>query len=165
MKLDELQAGLAGFLNERGIRAAASWRPERREDGDEPVVLVSLEKLDCGPAAMQDYLGQVLDEDTGMWLELYGRRAKMTFVLDVLARPGVGMKACRSVFDGLLRVFQREKPVGLSILELKGEEPEYDKKEGLLRLRCRLECTGWLYAAGDETGTFLDFTLRGDVNT
>ena len=49
--------------------------------------------------------------------------------------------------------------------ELTGQEPEYDEKEGLLRLRCRLECSGWLCAVGDEAGTFLDFTLRGDVNT
>ena len=114
---------------------------------------------------MQDYLGQVLDEESGMWQELYGRRAKVTFVLDVLARPGVGMQACRSTLDELLRVLQREKPVGLSVSELKGEEPEYDEKEGLLRLRCRLECSGWLYAVGDGADTFLDFTLKGDVNT
>ena len=165
MKLDELQAELADFLNQRGVQAMASWQPGRRTDGDSPVVLVSLDKLDCGPAAMQDYLGQELDEESGMWQELYGRRAKVTFVLDVLARPGVGMQACRSTLDELLRVLQREKPVGLSVSELKGEEPEYDEKEGLLRLRCRLACSGWLYALGDGADTFLDFTLKGDVNT
>lgn len=165
MKLEELQEHLAAFLNRHGVNAMAGWPRERRVGPEEPVVLVSLDKLDCGPAAMQDYLGQVLDEQSGMWLELYGRRAKMTFVLDVLARPGVGMQACRSTFDALLAAVQREKPVGLSVSELKGEEPEYDEKEGLLRLRCRLECVGWLYAAGDEAGTFLDFTLKGDVNT
>ena len=165
MKLDELQERLATFLNEHGVPAMASWPEGRRRDGEEPIVLVSLDKLDCGPAAMQDYLGQMLDEESGMWLELYGRKAKMSFVLDVLARPGVGMQACRTVFDGILRVFQREKPAGMSVSQLKGEEPEYDEKEGLLRLRCRLECVGWLYTAGDEAGTFLDFTLKGDVNT
>lgn len=165
MKLDELQAGLADFLKQRGIPAVASWQPGCRVDGEKPIVLVSLDKLDCGPTAMQDYLGQVLDEETGIWQEMYGRRARMTFLLDVLARPGVGAQECRTVFEQLLRTVQREKPVGLSVLELKGQEPEYDEKEGLLRLRCQLECAGWLYAAGDEAGSFLDFTLRGDVNT
>ena len=164
MKLDELQTGLADFLEQRGVQAAASWQSGRRVDGDSPVVLVLLDKLDCGPTAMQDYLGRMLDEETGMWQEVYGRRARLTFVLDVLARPGVGVQACRAVFQQMLRTIQREKPLGLSVLELKGEEPEYDEKEGLLRLRCQLECAGWLYAAGDEAGTFLDFTLRGDVN-
>lgn len=165
MKLDELQERLAAFLKQHGVPAMASWPKERRRDGEEPIVLVSLDKLDCGPAAMQDYLGQALDEESGMWMELYGRKAKMTFTLDVLARPSVGMQACRAAFDEVLRVFQREKPVGLTVSELKGEEPKYDEKEGLLRLRCQLECIGWLYAAGDEAGTFLDFTLKGDVNT
>lgn len=165
MKLDEIQTGLADFLNQRGIQAAASWQPGRRVDGDGPVVLVLLDKLECGPTAMQDYLGQTLDEETGMWKELYGRRTKMSFVLDILARPGVDVQACRDVLAQMLRAVQREKPVGLSVLELKSQEPEYDEKEGLLRLRCQLECAGWLYAAGNEVGSFLDFTLRGDVNT
>ena len=77
----------------------------------------------------------------------------------------MGVQACRAVFEQMLQAFQREKPVGLSVRELTGQEPEYDEKEGLLRLRCRLECSGWLCAVGDEAGTFLDFTLRGDVNT
>lgn len=165
MKLDELQTELAAFLTQRGIPAMASWRSDRREDKNSPVILVSLEKLDCESAAMQDYLGQTLDEATGMWQERYGRRAKITFVLDVLAAPSVGMQECRNVFGQMLRVFQQEKPVGLGVRELIGEEPEYDEKEGLLRLRCHLECAGWLYAAGEEAGTFLEFTLRGDVST
>lgn len=165
MKLEELQGQLAAFLNQRGMQAMVSWPKERRQNKEGPIILVSLEKLDCGPAAMQDYLGEILDEKTGMWQELYGRRARMTFVLDVLAAPGVGVQACRAVFEQMLQAFQREKPVGLSIRELTGQEPEYDEKEGLIRLRCHLECSGWLCAVADETGTFLDFTLRGDVNT
>jgi len=165
MRLEELQGQLTAFLNQRGMQAMASWPQERRQDKEGPVILVSLERLDCGPAAMQDYLGQVLDEKTGMWQEMYGRRATMTFALDVLAVPGVGAQACRTVFGQMMRAFQREKPVGLSVRELTGQEPEYDEKEGLIRLRCHLECSGWLCAVGDEAGTFLDFALRGDVNT
>lgn len=165
MKLEALQDHLAGFLTRHGVPALASWPQERRAAFDGPVVLVSLDKLDCGPAAMQDYLGQRLDEETGQWKELYGRRANMTFVLDVLAGPGVEGHECRAVFEQVVRAFRLEKPEGLSVRALTGEELEYDEKEGLLRLRCQLECAGWLYAAGEEAGTFLDFTLRGDVNT
>lgn len=164
MNLDELQATLAAFLTERGVDAMASWPEERRTHKEHPVTLVSLEKVDCGPTALQDYLGQKLDRETGMWQEVYGRRATMTFVLDVLATAGVGVQACRTVFADILRIFQTEKPAYLSVRELTGEEPEYDEKEGLLRLRCRLECSGWLYAAGEEAGEFLEFALRGDRN-
>lgn len=164
MNLDEMQAALADFLSERGVEAIASWPEERRTHRNRPVTLISLEEVDCGPAAMQDYLGQMLDEESGMWKDVYGRRATMTFVLDVLAPACVGARKCRSVFADIFRIFQMEKPTHLSVRELTGGEPEYDEKEGLLRLRCRLECSGWLYAAGEEAAGFLEFALRGDVN-
>lgn len=165
MKLDELQELLAGFFREHGVEAMASWPETDRTKSDGPVVLVSLEKLNCTPAGLQDYLGQRFDEETTQWKDLYGRKAQLTFTMDILGQPRAGAHACRNVFDRLLLLLQTEKPIGLSVQELTGEEMEYDKKEGLLRLRCHLECSGWLCTAGDEAGTFLDFTLRGDVNT
>ena len=165
MKLEQVQKQLADFLVAHGVQAMAAWPEERRCGPEQPVVLVSLDKLDCGPAAMQDYLGQRLDEESGQWRDLYGRKAQMTLALDVLAGPKAGMQACRGVFAQVVQAFQTEKPAGLTVRSLTGEEPEYDEKEGLLRLRCRLECAGWLYCAGEEAGTFLDFILKGDVNT
>lgn len=164
MTLDELQGQLAERLSRNGLESMAAWPIERRAGVDGPVVLVSLEKMTCVPAGLQDYLGQRLNEATGQWQDLHGRRAQLTFTLDILAEPHVGAQACREAFDRLVCCFQMEKPTGLSVKELSGEELEYDEKEGLLKLRCRLECEGWLCTAGDEAGTFLDFTLRGDVN-
>lgn len=165
MTLDELQAELAEVLTRNGVEAMSSWPEERRAGADSPVVLVSLETLNCASAGLQDYLGQRLDEATGQWQELYGRRAQLSFTLDILAAPRVGAQACRAVFDRLVHCLQTQKPAGLSVRELTGEELEYDEKEGLLKLRYRLKCEGWLCTAGDEAGTFLNFTLRGDVNT
>lgn len=165
MKLDELHSSLADFFCQHGLQAMASWPDGRRLDSDEPVILVSLEKLNCASAGLQDYLGQQTDPQTGQSLDLYGRRAQLSFTLDILAAPETGSQACRAVFDRLIFTLQTHKPAGLSVREMSGEELEYDEKERLLRLRCRLECSGWLCTAGDEAGTFLDFTLRGDVNT
>lgn len=165
MTLDELQAELAATLSRNGVQAISSWPEGRRIGADGPVVLVSLEKLNCASAGLQDYLGQRLNEATGQWQDLYGRRAQLTFTLDILAAPRVGAQECRTAFEILVRCLQTEKPAGLSVRELASEELEYDEKEGLLKLRCRLKCEGWLCAAGHEAGTFLDFILRGDVNT
>lgn len=164
MTLDEVQSELAAMLNRNGIEAISAWPEGRRTDSDGPVVLVSLEKLTCVPTGMQDYLGQRLDEDTGQWQDVHGRRAQLTFALDILAQPHVGAQPCRQVLDRLACCVQMENPTGLSFRELSGEEQKYDEKEGLMRLRCRLKYEGWLCTAGDEAGTFLDFTLRGDVN-
>lgn len=165
MTVETIQEKLAGFFCQRGVEAVASWPGKVRTDAKSPVVLVSLEQMSCSSAGLQDYLGQRRDEATGQEKELYGRRAQMTFTLDVLAPPGTGAGACRAVFDRLLLILQEEKPLGLRVRELTGDEMEYDGKEGLLRLRCHLVCAGWLYTTGDEVGTFLDFTLRGDINT
>lgn len=164
MTLDKLQAELVNGLRNYGLDSICAWPQERRKRADGPVVLVGLEKMNCSPAGLQDYLGQRLDASTGQWQDLYGRRAQLTFTLDILAQPHMGMQVCREALDRVIRCVQTERPVGLNVKELTGEEPEYDEKEGLLKQRCRLTCEGWLCTAGEEAGTFLDFTLRGDVN-
>ena len=165
MNADAIQERLAAFFRERDIDAIASWPEVSRTDPGSPRVLVSLEKMTCAPAGMQNYLGQWVDETTGQETELYGHSVQLSFLLDILALPETGAQACRDLFDRMLLVLQKEKPIALSVRELSSEEMEYDGKDSLLRLRCHLECVGWLCAQGDEAGTFLDFTLRGDINT
>lgn len=163
MKLDEVQSTMASFLCENGIDAMASWPDTRRERLTQPTVLVSLESLSCSPAGMQDYLGQRQNETTGQWEELYGRRAQAVLDLDVLAPEDSSAQECRQTANALARLFQTERPGALTVQELRLDEPEHDEKRGLLRLRCVLTCTGIVCTAGEEAGTFLDFTLRGDV--
>ena len=163
MKLDEVQSAMAAFLCENGIDAMAGWPDARRERLTGPTVLVLLDGLSCSPAGMQDYLGQRQDESTGQWEELYGRRAQVIFHLDVLAPERSSAQECRQTANELARLFQTERPGALTVQELRLDEPEHDEKRGLLRLRCVLTCTGIVCTAGQEAGTFLDFTLRGDV--
>jgi len=165
MKADVIQERLAQFFQERDIEAIASWPDNARTDPSRPRVLISLEKMTCTSAGMQNYLGQWVDEATGQETELYGQNVHLSFLLDILAPPETGVQSCRELFDRMLLILQKEKPIALSVQELNSEEMEYDGKDGLLRLRCHLECIGWLCTQGDEAGTFLDFTLRGDINT
>lgn len=165
MKLDELQSTMAAFLCENGIDAMASWPDARRERLTRPTVMVSLDSLSCSPAGMQDYLGQRQDETTGQWEEVYGRRAQVTFALDVLAGEHSSAQECRQTANDMARLFQTERPGALTVQEMHLDELEHDEKRGLLRLRCVLTCTGIVCTAGQEAGTFLDFTLRGDVET
>lgn len=164
MTLDGLQTELVHLFRNHGLDSLCAWPQERRKRIDGPVVLVGLEKMSCVPAGLQDYLGQRLDEETGQWEDLRGCRAKLVFTLDILAEPRMGMQVCRETLDRVIRCVQTERPVGLSVKEMTGEQPEYDEKEDLLKLRCRLTCEGWLCTAGEEAGTFMDFILRGDVN-
>lgn len=163
MELEGVRRELAAFLRRGGVEAAVSWPRERRTGPEKPVVLVSLQELKCVPAGMQDYLGSELDEKTGQWTEIYGRKAELTFVLDITAPPAVGADACREVFSRVVRLLQAERPLGLWVREVTGGETALDGKEGLLKLSARVVCQGRLYGRSGETGEFLDFTLRGDM--
>ena len=163
MELEQLRQAVAQTLNDGGMTAMVSWPDGRRKALKGPVVLVSLQGLSCSPAGMQDYLGLRQDPDSGAWEELYGRRAEVIFGLEVAAPSAGGAAECRGTFERLVQVLQQARPGGLTVRQLTGGEVEYDEKEGLLVLRVELRCSGWLYAAGDEGGSFLDFVLKGDV--
>lgn len=165
MKIDEAHGKIAALLRQNGIAAVESWPEGRRERHEDCVVLVSMERVQCSPAGMQDYLGQRADEEDGKLKEIYGRRAEMTFTLDVLAEKGTPAQTLRRTANDLARLFQTERPEMLTVREMRIDEIRYDETEGLLCLRCELECEGLLCTAGEEAGTFLDFTLRGDVET
>ena len=164
MEWEQLQEKMAQFLRDHAIPAVASWPEGRRERLEGAQVLVSLAKMDCGPVGLQNYLGQRLDETTGELVEWYGRKAKLEFAMDVLAPAGAGAKVCRSLVQRLVALLHDKRPGGLTVRKLACEEVEFDKKEGLLRLKCTVSCEGWLWASGDEAADILDFTLRGDWN-
>ena len=165
MELNRLQELLAEFLRENEIPAEASWPEGRKKLICEPVVLVSLSKVECTPVAMRDYLGQQLDEKSGQWMELYGRRAKLDFKLDILAGPQTGAQACRRLFDQMVEVLHSKRPRELAVRTLTGEEIAYDDKENLLRLGCTVRCEGWLWLSDEQPEEILTFTLRGDMKT
>lgn len=164
MELDQVQERMARFLRDSEIPAAASWPDRGRERLQEPTVLVSLTKLDCEPVGLQNYLGQRLDEQTGQVVEWYGRKAKLAFGLDIVAPAQVGAGACRKLFERMVNALHNNRPDGLTVRKLTGEEVKFDQKEGPFRLSCTADCNGWLWASGDEAADILDFTLRGDRN-
>lgn len=164
MEPGQLQERMAQFLRDNEIPAAACWPEGCRQRMEGAQILVSLNKMECGPVGLQNYLGQRPDEATGEVVEWYGRRAKLEFGLDILAPAGAGAGVCRGLLEKLVAVLQDKRPVGLTVRKLTGEEIKFDQKEGLLRLGCTVSCDGWLWASGDEAADILDFTLRGDWN-
>ena len=81
-----------------------------------------------GPAGFQDYLGERYDPEAGRWEELYGRRAKLTFGLDLYApERAQGDQALQTAFDALAGALHREGPPGMRLLELSCGETEYDQ--------------------------------------
>lgn len=164
MKLEQIQQELARVLSEQGVNAVAAWPQGRAVQPEQAMVLVSLEEVKCTPSGLQDYLGQWADEPGGEELVRYGRRAQLTFALDVLTPPEQGAQQERALLDEMLAVLHIQPPLGLRVQELEVEQGQFDSKQQLLRRRCRLRCSGWLHARGQREDSLLSFELRGEMN-
>ncbi|MBO5727397.1 MAG: hypothetical protein J6Q14_03155 [Oscillospiraceae bacterium] len=164
MKLEQIQQELARVLAGQGVNAVAAWPQGRAVQPEQATVLVSLEEVKCTPSGLQDYLGQWADEPGGEELLRYGRRAQLTFALDVLTPPEAGAEQERAVLDALLAALYAQPPLGLRVQEMEVEQTQFDSKQRLLRRRCHLRCAGWLHAHGQQEDSLLSFELRGEMS-
>lgn len=162
MDFREIREQMAEYLRGQGIDAVCAYPEERRTRRSGPVAAVSLRACQGGPGGFQDYLGERYDEESGQWQELYGRRVRFTFGLDLYAPKGCGAEEIQVAYDQLAEAFQWEGPPGLALLELSCGETEFDQESDLFRRRVEAVCQGYLYAVADQGGTFLDFIVRGE---
>ena len=91
--LEKIRRHMADYLNSQGVKAAAAWPVSFRAEQEEPSVVVSLRGCKAGPAGFQNYLGDRFNEETGLWEERYGRKAELTFGLDIYAPEKGGGEA------------------------------------------------------------------------
>ena len=157
--LENIREQMVDYLKERGVQAFAAWPAGERPVQEGALVVVSLRGCQAGPAGFQHYLGERYDERTGLWQELYGRRAALTFGLDLY---GTSAAELQKAYDRMAEAFQWEGPPGLALRELSCGETEFDRAAGLYRRAVTAVCQGYLYAVADEGGTFLDFVVRGE---
>ena len=161
--LDEIRSRMAAFLAEQGLEAVTAWPEVRRSRRNGAAIAVSLRSCEGGPAGFQDYLGERYNQDTGRWEELYGRRVKLTFGLDLYAaqRSG-GAAAIDRALDTLSAALNGPGPDGLDILEFSAGETEFQEDSELYHCPVEAVCQARLYAVADEGGAFLDFEIRGE---
>ena len=98
-----------------------------------------------------------------MWEELYGRKAQLTFGLDVYDRRDGDGERLQTAFDALAHALTQGGPEGLSLLEFSCGETEYDQDARLLRRSAQAVCQAYLHAVSRPGGLFVDFELRGEV--
>lgn len=158
MDFQAVREQMAVFLRQQGVDAVCAY-PEERRQRSGPVAAVSLRACQGGPGGFRDYLGERYDESTGRWQELYGRRAALTFGLDLY---GTSAAELQKAYDRMAEAFQWEGPPGLALRELSCGETEFDRAAGLYRRAVTAVCQGYLYAVADEGGTFLDFVVKGE---
>lgn len=159
--LEAIRERMADYLNDQGAEAVTAWPGRDRLRRDRPVVVVPLRSCQAGSAGFQDYLGERYNEETGLWEELYGRKATLTFGLDLYA-PAQGDGAdLQAAFDVLAEALTRGGPPGLAVQEFSCGETEYDAAARLQKRSAQAVCQAYLCAAAQPGGEFLDFELRG----
>lgn len=159
--LEELRQWMAHWLNGQGIPAVPVWESGKRTKLSGAVAAVSIRSCTGGPAGFQDYLGQRYEEESGLWQELYGRRAEVTLGLDIRAPRGGGEAACARLFSAMVQAFAAGGPEGIRLREISCGETVFDEEEGLFRCPVRAVGEVFLCAVTDESGSFTDFTVKG----
>ena len=161
--IEAVRERMADYLNARGVAATAAWPGEGRKDQTGCMVAVSLRGCQVGPAGFQDYLGERYDEGTGLWQELYGRRAKLTFGLDLYAPAQGDGAALQAAFDALAAALAQGGPEGLAVEEFSCGETIYDQRARLLKRPAQAVCAAYLCAAEGPDGIFTEFEVRGGM--
>lgn len=163
MGLEKIRESMCSFLSQRGLQAVAAWPRREREELSGAVVSVALRRCEAGPSGFRDYLGERWNEETQEWEELYGRKTRLTFGLDLYADPLDGEGVIQDAFDQLAEALQGDGPAGMRIVELSCGETGYDQSGRLLRRNVEAVCSAYLYAVTQPGGAFLDFEIRGEV--
>lgn len=158
MTLDTARERMADFLRQQGVEAVCAWPDAGRVRRDGAAAAVSLRQCEGESAGFWDYLGERQNPENGRWEELYGRRVRLTFGLDLYAPTG---ELARTAFDRVAGALHRGGPAGLRVRAFSGGELEYVEEWRLFRCPAQAVCEGWLYAAALEDGSFAEFEVRG----
>lgn len=161
--LDAVRERMADYLTAQGVEAVTAWPGQERMRRTGPVTVVSLRSCQAGPAGFQDYLGERYNGETGLWEELYGRKAVLTFGLDLYASAEGDGADLQTAFDALAEALTRGGPQGLTVQEFSCGETEYDGQARLRKRTAQAVCQAYLYAVARPDGEFLEFELRGGL--
>ena len=159
--LDAIREELTACLRQGGLEAVTAWSAQTKSRPEGAVTAVSLRGCTAVPGGFRDYLGERYNKEKDRWEELYGRKAKLTFGLDIYASGQDGGAQCQTAFDRLADLFHGGVLPGLRLESLSREETVYDRELGLFRCPVQAVCDAYLYAVADEDGVFMDFEVRG----
>lgn len=161
--VEGIRERMRDYLAGQGVNAVTAWPSEPRRETDRPVVVVSLRECREEPAGFQNYLGERYDREKGLWEECYGKKAVITFGLDLYAPAWEDGRSLQTALDGLLEALTGDGPAGLAVQEVVCGETEYDRAARLQVQKVRAVCIACLYAVERPGEGFLDFELRGGV--
>ena len=146
-------------LVQAGLPAMRAY-PAAQLRRDEACICVGLKSCKAAGGGMGEYLGCRASGDGSADRELYGLRLETEIALTVLAPTA---ELCSDTVDRLSGALDA-LPSGLKTQALICSQLQPDKTAGMFRCDAVLCAAAYLIAEGDEeSGTFLDFELRGVI--
>ena len=163
--LDRLGPKVADWLSERGVTAVTAFPALPRQERSEPVAVVTLRGCKVVPAGFENYLGERYNPGTGRWVEQYGRKAQLTFGLDLYAPERGAGEDLQTAFDTLAGALLLEGPEGLELEELSCGQTVRDGESRRLKRPVEAVFAAYLNAVRETDGEFTEFELRGVAKT
>ena len=160
MGLEKIRERMCAFLNGQGLQTVVAWPRQEREEISGAVVSVALRHCEAGPSGFRDYLGERWNEETQEWEELYGRKTRLTFGLDLYAATAGEVQ---TGLDTLREALDKEGPAGMTALEFSAGEAVYEAAQRRYMCPAQAKFSAWAVAAVREDGTFLDFEVKGEA--
>ena len=143
-----------------GGAAVESYSVEQLKCYQTAVTAVGAKETAIDESGAIEYLGEKTDEKTQQPVSVYGRRMRLTLLLEVYAPRELGAAGWETVTQALMTAL----PEGLKLKSLQWGKASWDKTTGMFRLEANAKYAAYFVAeaAEDET-VFTDFVLKGTV--
>lgn len=162
--LERVRQAMADYLSGHGVPAVTAWPMTAKMERDRPVAVVSLRGCRAEPGSFQNYLGERFDQASGRWEERFGKKALLTFGLDLYGPERGDGEMMQQAFDALAGALLLGGPEGLDLREFSCGQTVRDGDSRRLKRPVEAVCSGWLCAVVDEGTGFVDFEVRGVVS-
>lgn len=158
-ELAQIRAAVLKALQESGIPAMEQFPEKRAESHSGAVATVGVGAASGKNAGFCHYLGEMTDPETQAVLERYGKELSGEITVELRANRAADCEGgCESATEALLGGL----PEGIQTGELTWEGICWEKSTGMFLRRGSLACRAlFLAESNGESGTFLDFRLKG----
>ena len=126
------------------------------------VVVLGIENITAENQGMGDYLGMLEDENTGVFVNQYGKRLSLRIRADIFVSPELGSAEAEETF-ALLSDVLLSGGCGGEMRSMTRERIAYDEETGMLCIRCSVDLSAlFIFSSPEDEVYFTDFRL-GEV--
>jgi len=157
-ELRQIRDAVIGALQGAGLAAEAAFPEKWAAERKTPLATIAVGAAEGKAIGFCGYLGEVRDA-SGETREVYGKQLEGEIIVDIRAERAAD---CEDGGETAAAVLLGGLPEGIRPGELSWEALVWEKETGLFLRRGKLRCKAlFLAEAGEETGVFLDFILKG----